>query len=94
MAPTWRDSTGSMIEGGCHRQPAFSYLGIHMVGQIGEETVDDLEKAPFPDEFIRETDHFAHCVLEDRQPGPSGEEGLKDMEGIAQIYKSASRAYD
>lgn len=71
-------------------QPAFSYLGIHMLGQIGEEPLDDLDKASFPDEFTRETDHFAHCVLEDRQPGPSGEEGLKDMEWIAQIYKSAA----
>jgi len=71
-------------------QPAFSYLGIRMVGQIGEEPIDDPDKASFPDEFIRETDHFSRCVLEDRQPGPSGEEGLKDMEWIAQIYKSAA----
>ncbi len=71
-------------------QPAFSYLGIHMVGQIGDEVVDDLDKAPFPDEFTREADHFSRCVFEDRHPGPSGEEGLKDMEWIAQIYKSAA----
>lgn len=71
-------------------QPAFSYDGIHMLGQIGEAPVDDLDKASFPDEFIRETDHFSRCVFEDRQPGPSGEEGLKDMEWIAQIYKSAA----
>jgi predicted dehydrogenase len=71
-------------------QPAFSYTGIHMVGQIEDQPVDDLDSASFPDEFIRETDHFARCVLEDRQPGPSGEEGLKDMEWIAQIYKSAA----
>jgi predicted dehydrogenase len=61
-----------------------------MVGQAGEERVDDLDKASFPDEFTREADHFARCVQEDRQPGPSGEEGLRDMEWIAQIYKSAA----
>jgi predicted dehydrogenase len=71
-------------------QPAFSYDGIHMVGEIGSQPVDDLNKASFPDEFIREADHFSRCVLEDREPGPSGEEGLRDMEWITQIYKSAA----
>jgi predicted dehydrogenase len=61
-----------------------------MVGQIGDQPVDDLDKASFPDEFIREADHFSRCVLEDREPGPSGEEGLKDMEWMTRIYKSAA----
>jgi predicted dehydrogenase len=71
-------------------QPAFSYDAIHMVGQIGDEPVDDLDKASFSDELIREADHFSRCVLENREPGPSGEEGLRDMEWRAQIYKSAA----
>jgi predicted dehydrogenase len=61
-----------------------------MVGQIGDGPIDDLDKASFPDEFIREADYFSRCVLEDREPGPSGEEGLRDMEWMAQIYKSAA----
>lgn len=71
-------------------QPAFSYDGIHMVGQIGDAPLDDLDKASFPDEFIREADHFSRCVLEDREPGPSGEEGLRDMEWMTKIYQSAA----
>lgn len=71
-------------------QPAFSYDGIHLTGDIGDETLDDIDTIPFPDEFIREADYFSQCVLEDRHPGPSGEEGLKDMKWIAEIYRSAS----
>jgi len=49
-----------------------------------------LDNLPFPDQFVREAEHFSSCVFEDRQPGPSGEEGLRDMEWIDRIYKSAA----
>ncbi len=59
-------------------------------GQIDGEAITYLDKMPFPDEFVREADHFSSCIFEDRQPGPSGEEGLRDMECIDRIYKSAA----
>lgn len=71
-------------------QPAFSYEEIQMSGQIDGEAITYLDKVRFPDEFVREADHFSSCILEDRQPGPSGEEGLRDMECIDRIYKSAA----
>jgi predicted dehydrogenase len=37
--------------------------------------------------FVREADHFAECVFSNREPGPNGEEGLRDMKLMAAIYK-------
>jgi predicted dehydrogenase len=71
-------------------QPAFSYDGIQMAGEIDGDMISYEDKQLFPDEFVREADHFSRCILEDRQPGPSGEEGLRDMEWIGRIYKSAA----
>jgi predicted dehydrogenase len=39
--------------------------------------------------FIRNPlQHFVHCVAEDSQPSTSGDDALKDLETIAQAYKS------
>ena len=42
-----------------------------------------------PDQFTAEADYFAHCVWNDIEPKTDGEEGLRDMTAIAQIYESA-----
>ena len=33
--------------------------------------------------------HFSECVLNDREPEPSGEEGLQDVRIVQAIYESA-----
>jgi predicted dehydrogenase len=71
-------------------QPAFSYNEIQMTGEIEGDAISYQDKQSFPDEFVREADHFSNCILEDREPGPSGEEGLRDLESIDRIYKSAA----
>ena len=38
--------------------------------------------------YRKEVSHFFHCIKEDIQPSPSGEDGLKDLEAIAQAYKN------
>ena len=41
------------------------------------------------DKFAPEMIHFSDCILNDRHPEPSGEEGLADVRIIRALYKSA-----
>ena len=36
---------------------------------------------------LTELSHFVDCIKEDKQPSPSGEEALKDLEAIEKAYK-------
>ena len=38
---------------------------------------------------LTELQHFANCIINDRSPSPSGEDGIKDLEAIEQAYKNA-----
>ena len=72
----------------------FNYDNIHLIlssrspagGQV-QETTDDTSKDP--GQFIIESDYFSRCVLDNKEAGPGGAEGLKDMQAIARIYASA-----
>ncbi len=44
---------------------------------------------PKRDQFAPELVHFSDCVLGDRQPEPSGREGLADVRVIRALYRSA-----
>lgn len=37
---------------------------------------------------LAELQHFVHCLSNDLNPSPSGEEGLKDLQAITQAYKN------
>ena len=41
------------------------------------------------DQFAAEIDYFSECILNDRQPEPSGIDGLQDVRIIEAIYRSA-----
>ncbi|HSN20291.1 MAG TPA: Gfo/Idh/MocA family oxidoreductase, partial [Usitatibacter sp.] len=41
------------------------------------------------DQFAPELLYFSDCILEDREPQPSGEEGLADVRVIEALYRSA-----
>ena len=41
------------------------------------------------DQFAPELVYFSDCVLKNRQPEPSGEEGLQDVRIIQALYESA-----
>jgi predicted dehydrogenase len=49
------------------------------------------EEQTFPpsDQYAAELAYFSSCILEDRQPEPSGIEGLQDVRIIEAIYRSA-----
>jgi len=47
------------------------------------------KKAPKHDQFAAEIVYFSDCILKDRQPEPSGEEGLQDVRIVQALYESA-----
>jgi len=44
--------------------------------------------------YLKEVSHFVHCIKEDIQPSPSGEDALKDLEAISLAYKNQIRLID
>lgn len=49
------------------------------------------EETAFPptDQYAAEITYFSECILNDRQPQPSGIEGLQDIRVVEAIYRSA-----
>ena len=43
---------------------------------------------PPTDQFAAEIAYFSECVLSDRQPEPSGIDGLQDIRIVEAIYRS------
>jgi glucose-fructose oxidoreductase len=75
-------------EGDLRVEPAYAYikkLAHHLT--IGGKT----KRTTFPvrDQFAPELIHFSQCVLEHREPEPSGEEGLADVRIVRALYQSA-----
>jgi predicted dehydrogenase len=75
-------------EGDLRVEPAYTYSDdrVHHLTAEGRTSV---ETFPESDQFAPELLHFAQCVVEDRPPAPSGEEGLADVRVIAAIIDSA-----
>lgn len=70
--------------------PAFGYEGIHMRARIaGGKTIDMPDPQSGPEQFTVEADYFANCVWKNQEPKSDGQEGLRDMEFMSEIYKSA-----
>jgi predicted dehydrogenase len=75
--------------GSLHVEPAFSYERLRLRAQIkGEPPIDEPNPAKDPSQFMAEADYFAQCVLNNKEPRTNGEEGLRDMQLISEIYKS------
>ncbi len=80
-------------KGVLHMEPAFSYQGIHLKADIkGQAPIDEPANYQDPAQFGREADYFSECVFSNKEPRSNGEEGLRDMRYIAEIYKSAGRS--
>ncbi len=76
-----------------HVEPAFSYQGLHLKAEIqGQPPIDEPNPDKDPSQFVREADYFAGCVFNDTEPKSDGEEGLRDMQYMADIYKSCGRS--
>ncbi|MFC4845056.1 Gfo/Idh/MocA family protein [Hephaestia sp. GCM10023244] len=70
-------------------EPATGYAGHRL--WVGNRRDTEITPRPGPGktQWAGQLDHLAHCVIEDREPIVSGEEGLRDMRIIEAIYRSA-----
>jgi predicted dehydrogenase len=71
--------------------PAFDYERLQMEGSHAEGK-QEIKLAPNIKEvqqFALELDHFAQCILENKEPYTPGEEGLQDQKIMEAIYDSA-----
>jgi predicted dehydrogenase len=69
---------------------AFGYQGQHLTASLdGGKHLDEPAMERDPSQFTRMADHFSRCILDNTPPKTPGEEGLRDMELISEIYKSA-----
>jgi glucose-fructose oxidoreductase len=74
--------------GQIHVDPAYEYAE----GLAYELTVDGrttTKRIGKRDQFAPELLYFSDCILNNREPEPSGEEGLQDVRIVEALYKSA-----
>jgi len=68
---------------------AFVYEGLHLRGDLSGTVLDEPNPARDPSHFQAEAEHFSHCIQNGLESTSPGEEGLRDLGYITQIYKSA-----
>ena len=74
--------------GDIHVDPAYEYAeGLGYTLTVGGKT--QRKTIGKRDQFAPELLHFSDCVLRDRTPEPSGEEGLQDVRIVQALYESA-----
>jgi predicted dehydrogenase len=71
--------------------PAFPYNGLEIEMEEVKEKKGwkEMPSIPEKDQFALEMDHFAQCIMHDKQPYTPGEEGLQDQKIMEAIYQSA-----
>jgi predicted dehydrogenase len=75
-------------QGDLRVEPAYGYTQpiTHYLTVAGKTTI---RKFPAGDQFAPELLHFSECILQDREPAPSGAEGLADVRIVRAIFRSA-----
>jgi glucose-fructose oxidoreductase len=74
--------------GQIHADPAYEYAeGLRYQLTVKGKTTT--KKLPKRDQFAAELLYFSDCVIHDRKPEPSGEEGLQDVRIVQALYRSA-----
>jgi predicted dehydrogenase len=71
---------------------AFVYEGLSLHGEFSAMKLDEANPSRDPSQFQAEAEHFSHCVQNGLESTSPGEEGLRDLRYITQIYKSAGIA--
>lgn len=67
---------------------AFDYQGERRVWITADGRTEE-RVFPEQDQFGPELEYFSRCILEDRQPEPSGREGLADVRIVEALLQSA-----
>lgn len=70
-------------------EPAFLYDGLRFHGDTVHGPVSEVSSGKQPYQFTAEADHFADCIRNNVEPATPGEEGLKDLVAIEEIYRVA-----
>jgi glucose-fructose oxidoreductase len=76
-------------EGSVRADPGYELakgLALHVTRGERKRTLEYRKR----DQFAPELLYFSDCVVEDREPEPSGEEGLADVKVIRALYRSAA----
>jgi len=75
-------------KGNLRLDPAYEYSGglAYELAIDGKKTKGRVGKR---DQFAPELLYFSDCILKDREPEPSGEEGLQDVRIVESLYRSA-----
>jgi glucose-fructose oxidoreductase len=77
-------------KGHLHADPAYEYAeGLRYTLTVDGRTTT--KKTAKHDQFGPELLYFSDCILNDREPEPSGEEGLQDVRIVESLYESARR---
>ena len=71
---------------------AFVYEGLRLRADYSGTKIDEVNPARDPSHFQAEAEHFTHCIQNGLEPKSPGEEGLRDMRYITEIYRSAGIA--
>ena len=68
--------------------PAYEHAG-DLTHQLTSDGKSRKQTFPHRDQFAPELLHFSECIIEDKDPEPSGLEGLADVRIIRALYRSA-----
>jgi glucose-fructose oxidoreductase len=75
-------------KGDLHVDPAYEYAeGLEYALTIDGKTTH--RKVGKRDQFAPELLYFSDCIVNDRDPEPSGEEGMQDVRIVQALYESA-----
>jgi len=81
----------AMQTGWAEMSPAYSYEGLQL--KISENKGDGENTTQVTmknqNQFAAEIDHFADCIMNDKQPFTPGEEGLQDQRIMEALYEAA-----
>jgi predicted dehydrogenase len=72
-----------------HLEPAFTHSADMVLKQTAEDGDERQTTFKLRDQVAAELDYFGACVLEGREPEPSGWEGLADVQIIRGILEAA-----
>lgn len=75
-------------EGDLRVEPGYEYVDglVHYLTVDGKTTKTSFDRG---DQFAPELKYFSECIMEDREPEPSAEEGGCDVRVVEAIYASA-----
>ena len=81
-------------KGSLEVNPAFIYDGLVLKAEYFDANgkfvkLDQPNPEKDPIHFTKEADHFSACILNNKEPKTTGEEGLRDLKYMREIYRSA-----